>query len=132
VPIKVQSEVIGLLIVVRKADREIELVAQALVEAVADYASISLVNARLFRALQENADAARSNEMQRNAMLETLRESIREELQVSLYPLEALLAGKPGPANSAQEQALRTIQNSLQRLSQAAEKTVPPAAPKEG
>jgi len=131
VPIKVQSEVIGLLIVVRKADREIELVIQALLEALADYASISLVNARLFRALEQTADAARSNEKQRNAMLESLREAIREELQVSLYPLEALLAGKPGPNNDNQEQALKTIQNSLQRLSRAAEKTVPPAAAKE-
>jgi DNA-binding response OmpR family regulator len=132
VPIKVQSEVIGLLIVVRKADREIELVAQALLEALADYASISLVNARLFQALEQNANAARSNEKQRNAMLEALREAIREELQVSLYPLEALLAGKPGSTNDGQEQALKTIQNSLQRLSRAAEKTVPPAAGKEG
>ena len=132
VPIKVQSEVIGLLIVVRKADRQIELVAQALMEAVADYASISLVNARLFRALEENAEAAKSNEKLRNTMLEALREAIREELQVSLYPLEALLSGNPGPTNNNQEQALKTIQNSLQRLSRAAEKTVPPGAPKEG
>ncbi|MGA7193073.1 MAG: response regulator [Anaerolineales bacterium] len=130
VPIKVQSEVIGLLIVVRKADREIDKVAQSLLEAVADYASISLVNARLFRVVQQNAEAARMNEKQRIAMLEALRESIREEMQVSMYPLEALLSGKPGVLTAEQEQALKTIQSSLQRLSRSGEKTVVPDAAK--
>jgi two-component system, NtrC family, sensor kinase len=130
VPIKVQSEVIGLLIVVRKADREIDKVAQSLLEAVADYASISLVNARLFRVVQQNVEAARMNEKQRIAMLEALRESIREEMQVSMYPLEALLSGKPGVLTAEQEQALKTIQSSLQRLSRSGEKTVVPDAAK--
>jgi len=122
VPIKVQSEVIGLLIVVRKADREIDKVAQSLLEAVADYASISLVNARLFRAIEQNAEAAKTNEKHRLTMFESLKESIREEMQASMYPLEALLSGKPGALTSDQEQALKTIQTSLQRLSHSAEK----------
>ncbi len=132
VPIKVQSEVIGLLIVVRKADREIDKVAQSLLEAVADYASISLVNERLFRVIQKNVEAARINEKRRMAMLESLRESIREEMQVSMYPLEALLSGKPGSLTAEQEQALQTIQSSLQRLSRSGEKTVVPDAMKKG
>ncbi|HEY9153013.1 MAG TPA: response regulator [Anaerolineales bacterium] len=132
VPIKVQNEVIGLLIVVRKADHEIDKVAQSLLEAVADYASISLVNARLFRVVEQNAEAARMNEKTRLAMLESLRESIREELQVSMYPLEALLSRKPGALTAEQEQALKTIQSSLQRLSRSAEKTIAPDAVKKG
>ncbi len=127
-PIKVQNEVIGLLVALRKADREIEKPAQTLLEAVADFASISLVNARLFRAVEQTTEGARVNEKSRNAMLELLRESIREEMQVSLYPLEALLSGKLGSLTDAQVQALKTIQNSLQRLSRASEKTVPPHA----
>jgi len=111
VPIKVQSEVIGLLIVVRKADREIDKVAQSLLEAVADYASISLVNGRLFQVVQQNVEAARTNEKNRMAMFESLRESIRQEMQVSMYPLEALLSGKPGPLTAEQEQALKTMPN---------------------
>ncbi|HUH96245.1 MAG TPA: response regulator, partial [Anaerolineales bacterium] len=132
VPIKVQSEVIGLLIVVRKAEREIDKVAQTLLEAVADYASISLVNARLFRVVEQNVEAARFNEKHRLAMLESLKESIRDEMQVSLYPLEALLSGKPGSLTSEQEQALKTIQSSLQRLARSAEKTIAPDAAKKG
>lgn len=125
VPLKVQSEVIGLLLVVRKADREIDKSVQSLLEAVADFASISLVNSRLFRTIEQTAEAARLNEKARNAMLESLRESIREEMQVSLYPLEALVSGTPGPLTGAQEQALKTVQSSLLRLSRAAEKTIP-------
>lgn len=130
VPLKVQSEVIGLLLVVRKADRAIDGSVQSLLEAVADFASISLVNSRLFRTIEQTAEAARINEKMRNAMLETLRESIREEMQVSMYPLDALVSGAPGPLTGAQEQALKTVQNSLQRLSRAAEKTIPPYAGK--
>ncbi len=73
VPIKVQNEVIGLLIVVRKADREIDKVAQSLLEAVADYASISLINARLFRAIEQNAEAAKMNERRHLDMLEIVK-----------------------------------------------------------
>ena len=124
-PMKVQSEVIGLLVVIRRADREIEKTIQTLLEAVTDFACISLVNARLFRAVEQTAEAARLNEKSRNAMLESLRESIREEMQVSMYPLEALIAAKSGPLTKQQEQALKTIQSSLQRLMRTAEKTIP-------
>jgi len=130
IPLKVQGEVIGLLLVVRKADREIDRSAQSLLEAVADFAAISLVNSHLFRTVEQIPEAARMNEKTRNAMLETLRESIREEMQVSMYPLEALISGAPGPLTGAQEQALKSVQNSLQRLSRAAEKTLPPYAGK--
>jgi two-component system NtrC family sensor kinase len=125
-PIKVQNEVIGLLIVVRKADREIDKTAQALLEAVADFASISLVNARLFRAIEESAEAAKINEKNHRMMLDALNDAIREEMQVSIYPLEAMISASLGPLNEGQEQALKTIQNSLMRLARATEKTVQP------
>ena len=127
IPLKVQNEVIGLLVVVRKADREFDKSAENLLEAVADFASISLVNARLFRAIQQTAEAAKLNEKSRSAILEFLRRSIQEEMQVSMYPLEALISGKSGPVTDAQAQALKTVQNSLQRLSRSAEKTIPPS-----
>lgn len=129
-PIKVQSEVIGLLVVVRKADREIDGAIQNLLEAVADFASISLVHARLFRAIEESGVAARSHEKSRSAALEALRASIREELQLSMYPLEELLSGRSGALTKDQQQALKTIQSALKRLSRSAEKTVPPEAVK--
>ncbi|MCL4528990.1 MAG: response regulator [Chloroflexi bacterium] len=130
IPLKVQNEVIGLLIVVRRADHEFEKNTENLLEAVADFASISLVNAQLFRAVQQTAEAAKLNEKSRSAILEFLRKSIQEELQVSIYPLEALISGQTGSLTEAQSQALKTVQNSLQRLSRSAEKTIPPSAVK--
>ncbi|MGZ6347481.1 MAG: response regulator [Anaerolineales bacterium] len=131
VPLKVQNEVIGLLIVVRKADREIEAVAQSLLEAVADFAAISLVNARLFRALEENAEVAKTNAQQGHAALESLRELIREEMQASLHYLEVLTLSKPGSLTEYQQQALKAVQSSLQKLLSTAEKTIPSEALKE-
>jgi DNA-binding response OmpR family regulator len=127
VPIKVKSEVIGLLVVVRKSELEFSRDAQSLLEAMADYASISLVNARLFLALAQSAQSARSSERQRHAALETVRATIREQVQAAGDPLNLLLTEMPSVLNAEQRRALESIQAALQRLSRASEMTVPPA-----
>ncbi len=124
-PMKVRNEVIGLLVVIRKADREIEKATLMLLEAVTDFACISLVHARLFRAMQETADTAKIHDRSRHAMLESLRETVREETRVSMGPLESLLSGQLGPLSAPQAQALKRVQNAVQRLAHAAERTVP-------
>lgn len=120
VPIKVQAEVIGMLIVVRKGAQPFNQAEQTLLEAVSDYASISLVNARLFKILNDTVQTARESEKRQNAMLEALRSSIAEELQTALYPIEVLLAGKSGPLSAEQKEALQTTRSALQRLARAA------------
>jgi len=129
VPIKVQNEVIGLLIVVRKADVEISREARTLLEALSDFASISLVNARLFRALEHAAESASEGEKRQNALLERIRHAATEEGQAAMRPLNLLLAESPGKLNEAQKRALHSIQEALQRLSREAEKTVPANLP---
>lgn len=129
VPIKVQNEVIGLLLVLRKAERPFDRSDQTLLEAVADYASISLVNARLFRALEQTAEAASYAAKQRNALLEAVRESVRDEVQAVRYPIESLLALKVGPLTRQQREMLDTAHAALQRLARVTEKTVPPLTP---
>lgn len=126
VPIKVQNEVIGLLLVLRKAELPFDRSDQALLEAVADYASISLVNARLFRAIEQTAESASSGARQRNALLETVRESVRDEVQAAKRPIELLLSQKTGPLTEQQREMLHAAQVALQRLSRVTEKTVPP------
>jgi two-component system NtrC family sensor kinase len=54
-PIKVKDQPIGVVVVVREAPNPFNERDQAMLEAVADYASISLVNARLFQALEIRA-----------------------------------------------------------------------------
>ncbi|OIN87925.1 MAG: hypothetical protein COS37_02055 [Anaerolineae bacterium CG03_land_8_20_14_0_80_58_20] len=117
-PIKVRNEVIGLMIVVRRAQKAFGETEQTLLEAVADYASISLVNERLFRAIQQNAEAARSGEKQQNELFQSLRRSAQKELDGILYPLGLILTGKTGPLNAEQRQALSSANAALQRLSE--------------
>ncbi|MAT45505.1 MAG: hypothetical protein CL609_24515 [Anaerolineaceae bacterium] len=57
VPIKVQRQVMGILVVMRTHAQPFTESEQHLLEAVADYASISLVNSRLFRAIEARAQA---------------------------------------------------------------------------
>jgi GAF domain-containing protein len=129
VPIKAQNEVIGLLLVLRKTERPFDRSDQTLLEAVADYASISLVNARLFRALEQTAEAAHSGAKQQNALLESVREAVRDEVQAVRHPIELLLAHKAGPLMEEQRQALQTAQAALERLARVTEKTIPPLTP---
>lgn len=126
VPIKVQKEVIGMLMVVRKELRPFEKIEQTLLEAVSDYASISLINARLFRALKDSVDSSKQGEKRQNALLESIRTSINEELHAALYPIDLLLSEKSGQLSESQRQALQTSRAALQRLARAAEKTTPP------
>jgi two-component system, NtrC family, sensor kinase len=124
-PLKVQSEVIGLLVVVRKADQEVEKGVLTLLEAVADFACISLVNAQLFRAVQQNAEAARLTDKSRHATLESLKEAVRAEIQAATYPLDSVTSGRSGPLTKEQQQALKSVQGALQRLARTTEKTIP-------
>lgn len=127
IPIKIQNEVIGLLIVVRRNDREFSRDAQTMLEAMADYASISLVNARLFRALEQTAENAHAGEKQRHAALESMREAIESVVQAATYPLNLVLTEMPGVLNPEQKKALESVQAALQRLTRSSEKTVTPS-----
>jgi DNA-binding response OmpR family regulator len=126
VPIKIQKEVIGMLVVVRKDNRPFEKTEQALLEAVADYASISLVNARLFRALNNTIQASRAGERRQNALLESIRNSMAEDLKSATYPIDLLLTEMTGNLSERQREALKTARAALQRMARAAEKTTPP------
>jgi len=121
IPIKIQNEVIGLFIVVRKNDREFTRDAQTLLEAMADFTSISLVNARLFRALEQSVETAHMGEKHRYAALESMREAIHDEVQAAEYPLNLVLTETPGPLNVEQRKALESVQVALKRLSDSSE-----------
>jgi FixJ family two-component response regulator len=122
VPIKIQNEVIGLLIVVRKNDIEIDRSSQTLLEAVADYSSISLVNARLFHALEQTSESARTGDTQKIVALDSIRALIRDQVQAANYPLNLVMTEMPGALNGEQRQALESVQAALQRLQAASEK----------
>jgi len=116
VPVKVQNEVIGVLTVVRKADKPFGESEHTLSGAIADYASISMVNARLFRAFAQSAEVAKAGEKRKNDQLQTIRQEIQSSLTTALYPMDLILAGKMGTVTFEQKQALETIQTSLKKL----------------
>lgn len=116
VPVKVQKETIGLVTLVRKKDTAFTAHEQSLVEAIADYASISLVNARLFQALSQSASGAQAGEKHKNELLQTLRQDVQSNVQAAAYPLDQLLTGKMGPITAEQKKALETMQTALKRI----------------
>lgn len=128
VPIKIQKSVIGLLVVVRKAPRPFTPSEQNLLEAMADYASISLVNARLFRALEERANSLQ--QMAENAQIGEkiqydLLQSASRELTTPLGIVKGygdmLSAGQMGKLNNEQKQALASMQAKVQEVSRIVE-----------
>jgi DNA-binding response OmpR family regulator len=118
VPVKIQQDVIGLLMVIRKTNQPFDKNMQSLLEAVADYASISMVNTRLFRALQESADSALAGEKRKLEQLRILRKEIQSQLQPVIYPVDLILTEKMGSLTEEQKQTLKTAQIALQRVLQ--------------
>ena len=124
-PIKVKKEIVGLLVVVRKAPRPFGSSNKTLLEAVADYASISLVNARLFRAseervraLQETVESAKVNERRKDQFLKNLQREVNKPLRGAIDMLNSLLVGENSRLNATQKGVLRSTQ---EKLKQAAE-----------
>jgi signal transduction histidine kinase/DNA-binding response OmpR family regulator len=120
IPIKIQKEVIGLITVIRKQQSSFNKNDQTLLEAVADYVSISLVNARLFNALEERAkhlqtiaETAVSGDKANQEFLQTLSRDLLAPLEVAKSYVDMLLLGDMGKLYSKQEDALRTIADKL-------------------
>lgn len=130
VPVKIQKEVIGVLLVVRAETHPFEKMEQTLLEAVADYVAISLVNTRLFRVLNDTMQTSKDGAKRQSALLEAVRGSITEELQAAMYPIELLLTEKNDRLSDRQRTALQTARVALQRLARTTEKTIPPALKK--
>ncbi|RLD06170.1 MAG: hypothetical protein DRI56_08440 [Chloroflexota bacterium] len=61
IPINVQEKTIGLLVLTRKKPEPFQSNTQRLLEAMSDYASISLVNTRLFEALERRASSLKQS-----------------------------------------------------------------------
>ena len=122
VPIKVQKQVVGMLVVMRRQPQPFNPSDQHLLEAVADYAAISLANAHLFRAIEERArkyqslvESAQANERIANELMQGAKKELRFSLDQSRMSLDRLIkspaarsdfgsktrsvgASRPGPA----------------------------------
>jgi DNA-binding response OmpR family regulator/signal transduction histidine kinase len=135
VPIKSQKKVIGLLVMMRKQPQPFGTSEQHLLEAMADYASISLVNARLFhtvedraRALAQAADAAQLGEKVNNDILRVVKKEFSTPTASSLALLDQLSKDPTARWRPDQRQLLTSIQDHLLYIRQTIEAITP--APK--
>lgn len=123
VPVKVKKEVIGLLEVVRKAGQPFTSANQKLLEAVADYASISIVNARLFRFLEERAqtlqhsvDFSQTEARVRDEMLHLTGRDLLAPLHYAREHINHLIQNQKDQLNLEQIDRLGSVAQSLEQM----------------
>ncbi len=137
VPIKAQKVVFGLLVMMRKAATPFGTSEQHLSDALSDYASISLVNARLFRALEERARAHQqtAGSLQlvskvNNEVLRAVKDDVSAPLAKVLAALDTLLQDPALKLRAEQQKQLAEMQNQLQRIQQVAATVAPVQFPR--
>ncbi len=120
VPIKAQNRVIGLLVVMRKIAKPYTQSDQNLLEAVGDYATISLMNAHLFRALEERVKAAQRstanaelNEKMQNDRLFAVKKELHQPLESAINAISQILEDQTEKMSADQLQALTSAQKDL-------------------
>jgi DNA-binding response OmpR family regulator/signal transduction histidine kinase len=142
VPVKSQQDVIGVLVVMRRKPGPFGVGEQHLLEGLSDYASISLVNARLFRAvegrarsLQELAKAAQISELVKNETLRQVKKETAVPLGKILSGVTALARDPLAPWTPEQKQQMRTARENAIRVQEIlesvdVERMPQPAAPR--
>jgi signal transduction histidine kinase len=120
VPIKAKQEVIGMVIVMRKANQPFNPENRILLESLADYASISLANAKLFKhlknqtqVLERYADTARIGEQIKADLFRQTGREISAPLISALDQIMALMGGHIGKLTADQDEALRVTSEQL-------------------
>ncbi len=122
-PVKVQSQTIALLSVMRKATREFVASDQAMLSGVSDYASISMVNARLFQALDERAaslqiavEKSKDSERLKDEVIQNVSHELRTPLVAAKGYVDMIANSEMGKINKQQDEALGIIQKKLNRM----------------
>ncbi len=125
VPIKVQKKVIGLLSMMRRQPNPFAASEQHLLDALADYASISLVNARLFKAVEERAralqqavDSTQKSGKLNYGILDTARKEITPALTASFEALDKLVKDPTARWRPDQRQLFAVLQDQLTTINQ--------------
>jgi len=136
-PIKVQKVVLGLLVMMRQKANPFGASAQHLLDALADYASISLVNARLVRALEERVRAhqqtaglAQLVSKVNNEALQAVKEEISGPLAKLIAKFDGLVKEPAVRLRPEQQLQLVEIRDELQRIHQVAAALTPVQLPR--
>ncbi len=124
VPVKAKNRVIAVMVVTRDIPKSFTSNEQALLEAIGDYAAVALVNARLFKALEDKAkqmrevaDSAVANERAKELALKRVANEVGVSLRVVMEQIEALMKGELGTLAPKQRRALQKVRSEVTRLS---------------
>lgn len=117
-PVNVNKQTIAVLAVMRKKDIEYRAGDQAMLEAVSDYASISMINARLFQALDERAaylqsavENAKQKEFEKDEIIQHIAQELHAPLSSIQKGLATYISSQEGDFNEKQLEMLQDIQN---------------------
>jgi signal transduction histidine kinase/DNA-binding response OmpR family regulator len=98
VPVKAQKEVVGLIVVMRESTKAFSASNQTMLEAVADYASISLMNAQLFTALEKRArslqkaiENAKGSERVKISIFQNISSELRTPITAMRHQIDILI-----------------------------------------
>ena len=124
VPVKIKKEVIGLLVVMRKQPIPFTSGNITLVEAIADYASISLANARLFQSLEERSQTllveahnSRISQQKIDELLLAVKQRLQPSLSNSINLISGLLSDRHLMINDTQKSILKLTMSELRSIS---------------
>ena len=128
VPVKAQKQVNGLLVCMRKQPVPFTLSDQHLLEAVADYASISLMNTQLFAEVKRRADRLESSvgqaltgEKINNQIMDSVRDELRISIESAGSALDLLVKDPTSRWNPTHLQYISTLQEQLRNLGRVTE-----------
>ncbi|HSV86710.1 MAG TPA: response regulator, partial [Levilinea sp.] len=119
-PVKIQNLVTGLLVMMRQQPNAFNASEQNLLCAIADYASISLVNARLFheieertKSLQRLVDNARSGDKINTEIMFSVQRDLHTSVGAAQLALERLGKDPAARWNEDQRQAMGILQEQI-------------------
>lgn len=132
VPVKLKREVIGLMVVIRKKPVPFTTSNSTLVEAVADYASISLMNSMLFRSLENRAQSlqdeiyqAQTNRQKTKHLISSIQNEISPGLEKNITSLNGLLSSDRLNIEASTKSNLNNILDELKTISHTIANLIP-------
>jgi signal transduction histidine kinase/FixJ family two-component response regulator len=122
VPVKIKKDIVGLMVVVRNEPKPFNPSNKALLEALGDYASISLVNVSLYQAVEDRAhvlqtvaEASREREKINAEILHKIIETLETPLMMISQEVEVLAGNQKKPLNQQQKGSIQSIRDQLGR-----------------
>lgn len=124
-PIKAKNQVMGVIVAGNKTGKPFSERDQTMLSAVADYATIALMNARLFQEIESRARALQqSYDELRKAGGDAAAAARFKDVQSRLHhihlSLDAVLRGEVGPLSAKQAEVLRLIADRLDQIRRSA------------